>query len=363
MAAPIHSGVSGTVKAISTYRMSNGRTCPMVEIETDGQQTVCPDVCPPTVTDKESFLKAVRESGLVGMGGASFPTHVKLNPKQKVDTLVINAAECEPYITSDYRQMVEAPDEVLDGVLQVLHWLDIPKAVIGIETNKPEAIRILTEKAKAHPEIQIFSLPTTYPQGAEKVLIYHSLGRTVMEGQLPADQGVIVMNVSSVAFLSRYLKTGMPMVQRMVTVDGDAVGKPCNVIVPMGTPVQDVLDFAQCDMERAKKAAVRRPDDGHCHPGHCRPDPEGKQRRSGAGKLRFAGTVCLHPLRQMRPRLSPAAYAHGNRQGVPPGGQRGAGQAESDPVHELRLLHLRLSGKTPRGRDQPAGKGVLYVQY
>ena len=110
MAAPIHSGVSGTVKAISTYRMSNGRTCPMVEIETDGQQTVCPDVCPPTVTDKESFLKAVRESGLVGMGGASFPTHVKLNPKQKVDTLVINAAECEPYITSDYRQMVEAPD-------------------------------------------------------------------------------------------------------------------------------------------------------------------------------------------------------------------------------------------------------------
>ena len=149
--------------------------------------------------------------------------------------------------------MVEAPDEVLDGVLQVLHWLDIPKAVIGIETNKPEAIRILTEKAKAHPEIQIFSLPTTYPQGAEKVLIYHSLGRTVMEGQLPADQGVIVMNVSSVAFLSRYLKTGMPMVQRMVTVDGDAVGKPCNVIVPMGTPVQDVLDFAQCDMERAKK--------------------------------------------------------------------------------------------------------------
>ena len=135
----------------------------------------------------------------------------------------------------------------------MLHWLQIPKAVIGIETNKPEAIRVLTEKTKSEPEIQIFSLPTTYPQGAEKVLIYHTLGRTVMEGQLPADQGVIVMNVSSVAFLSRYLKTGMPMVQRMVTVDGDAVGKPCNVMVPMGTPVQDVLDFAQCDMERAKK--------------------------------------------------------------------------------------------------------------
>lgn len=253
MAVPIHSGVSGTVKAVTTYRMSNGRTCPMVEIETDGTQTVCPDVKPPVVKEKAGFLAAVRESGLVGMGGASFPAHVKLAPKQPVDTLVINAAECEPYITSDYRQMVEAPDEVLNGVLQVLHWLEIPKAVIGIETNKPEAIRILTEKAKSHPEIQVASLPTTYPQGAEKVLIYNTLGRIVMEGQLPADQGVIVMNVSSVAFLSRYLKTGMPMVQRMVTVDGDAVRNPCNVMVPMGTPVQDVLDFAQCDMDRAKK--------------------------------------------------------------------------------------------------------------
>lgn len=168
MAAPIHSGVSGTVKAISTYRMSNGRTCPMVEIETDGQQTVCPDVCPPTVTDKESFLKAVRESGLVGMGGASFPTHVKLNPKQKVDTLVINAAECEPYITSDYRQMVEAPDEVLDGVLQVLHWLDIPKAVIGIETNKPEAIRILTEKPRHTRKSRSFPCPLPTPRAQKR---------------------------------------------------------------------------------------------------------------------------------------------------------------------------------------------------
>lgn len=253
MAVPIHSGVSGTVKSVGTYRMSNGRTCPIVEIETDGQQTVCPEVKPPQVTDKQSFLAAIRESGLVGMGGASFPAHVKLAPKQPVDTLVINAAECEPYITSDNRQMVEAPDEVIDGILQVLHWLEIPKAIVGIESNKPEAIRILTEKAGAHPNIQIVSLPTTYPQGAEKVLIYNTLGRVVMEGQLPADQGVIVMNVSSVAFVSRYLKTGMPMVQRMLTVDGDAVGNPCNVIVPVGTPVQDVLDFAKCDMERVKK--------------------------------------------------------------------------------------------------------------
>lgn len=253
MSAPIHTGVSGTVKSISTYHMSNGKTCPIVEIETDGQQTVYPEVKPPQVTDKQSFLAAIRESGLVGMGGASFPTHVKLAAKQPVDTLVINAAECEPYITSDYRQMVEAPDEVIDGILQVLHWLAIPKAIVGVESNKPQAIRILTEKAHAHPEIQIVTLPTTYPQGAEKVIIYNTLGRIVMEGQLPADQGVIVMNVSSVSFVSRYLKTGMPMVQRMLTVDGDAVGTPCNVIVPVGTPVQDVLDFAQCDMKHVKE--------------------------------------------------------------------------------------------------------------
>ena len=266
MAVPIHSGVSGTVKAITTYRMSNGRTCPMVEIATDGQQTVCSDVKPPEVTDKASFLKAIRESGLVGMGGASFPTHVKLAPKQKVDTLAINAAECEPYITSDYRQMVEAPDEVLDGVLQVMRWLEIPKAVIGIEANKPEAIRILTEKAASHPEIRVETLPTTYPQGAEKVLIYNTLGRIVGEGQLPADQGVIVMNVSSVAFVSRYLKTGMPLVERMLTVDGDVIGNPCNVVVPMGTPVRDVLAFAQCDLGRAKKLLYGGPMMGICIP-------------------------------------------------------------------------------------------------
>ena len=254
MAVPIHSSVSGKVTMISDYRMSNGRTCKLVEIQTDGMQTVCPDVQPPQITDREGFLKAIRESGLVGMGGASFPAHVKLAPRQKVDTLCINGAECEPYITSDYRQMVEAPDEVVDGILQVMHWLAVPKCVIGIESNKPDAIRILTEKTAAHPEITVMSLPCTYPQGAEKVLIYNTLGRIVMEGQLPADQGVIVMNVSSVAFVSRYLKTGMPMIQRMVTVDGDdVIGSRCNVMVPIGTPVRCVLEFAACDLERAER--------------------------------------------------------------------------------------------------------------
>jgi len=315
MAVPIHSGVSGTVKAITTYRMSNGRTCPMVEIETDGNQTVSSAVTPPKITDKASFIQSIRESGLVGMGGASFPAHIKLSPKQSIDTLAINAAECEPYITSDCRQMIEAPEEVIDGICQVLHWLHIPKAVVGVEANKPEAIRLLTEKAASHPEITIQTLPTVYPQGAEKVLIYHTLGRTVMEGQLPADQGVIVMNVSSVAFISRYLKTGMPMVHRMLTVDGDAIGKPCNVVVPVGTPVEDVLTFVQCDMERVKKLLYGGP-----MMGISIPDPKDPVLKANNAILALEkfespkASACIHcgrcvhacPLRLMPPEIAKA---------------------------------------------------------
>ena len=195
-----------------------------------------------------------------------------------MDTLAINAAECEPYITSDYRQMVEAPDEVLDGVLQVMRWLEIPKAVIGIEANKPEAIRILTEKAASHPEIRVETLPTTYPQGAEKVLIYNTLGRIVGEGQLPADQGVIVMNVSSVAFVSRYLKTGMPLVERMLTVDGHR--QPLQRGRSHGNTGQGCAGICPVRSGACEEAAVRRPDDGHLHSGCGRPHSQGKQRHS-----------------------------------------------------------------------------------
>lgn len=254
ISAPIHSSVSGKVTNVCDYRMSNGRICKMVEIETDGEQTVCPDITAPSISNKEDFIRVIRESGLTGMGGASFPAHVKLSAKQTIDTLCINAAECEPYITSDYRLMIESPDDVIDGILNILKYLSIPKCIIGIEKNKPKAIQILTEKAKPYPEIKIMTLPSTYPQGAEKVLIYNALGRIVLEGQLPADVGVTVMNVSSAAFVSRYIKTGMPMITRMVTVDGDEViGKKCNVIVPIGTQVIDILNYAECNIEKAKR--------------------------------------------------------------------------------------------------------------
>lgn len=264
MSVPVHSSVSGTVKAVSDIKLANGRSCKAVTIETDGNQTVSEEVKPPVVNSKEDFVSAVKQCGLTGLGGAGFPTHIKLCPKTPVDTLVINGAECEPYITSDYREMMECPDDIIEGIRLILKWLKIPKAYIGIENNKPEGIKLLTEKAEKYPEISVYTLPSTYPQGAEKVMIYNVLGRIVGEGQLPSDQGVIVSNISTAAEIHRYIKTGMPLTERRVTVDGDIVSKPCNVIVPVGTSVREVLDFAGCDTERLKKLILGGPMMGMC---------------------------------------------------------------------------------------------------
>lgn len=250
---PVHSGVSGTVKAISDYLMSNGSMCKAVEIECDGLQTVSDTVKAPVINDRESFIKAVRESGMVGLGGAGFPTHIKLNPKNKIDTLLLNGAECEPYITSDYRTMLEHPDEMLDGIRTVAKMLEIPNVIIGIENNKPEAVRILKEKTSDDSNINVMSLPSLYPHGGEKVLIYNCTGKIVEEGKLPSDYGIIVMNVSTAYALDVYFKTGMPLVSRTVTVDGDIVKKSGNYLVPVGTSIEYILDYAQCEKDKINK--------------------------------------------------------------------------------------------------------------
>lgn len=250
---PVHSGVSGKVTAVTDYRTAMGAVCKAVEIETDGLQTISEEVRPPEVNDKESFIKAVRESGSCGLGGAGFPTHIKLNPKQKIDTLIINAAECEPYITADYREMIECPDDIIGGINLVKSMLGIKMAKLAIEANKPEAIKNFTEMAKNDDTIDIVTLPSSYPQGAEKVIIYNSTGRIVKEGELPADEGVIVINISTVAFLFRYVKTGMPLVTRRLTVDGNAVGEPKNVRAVIGTSFREVMEFCNVEMEAVKK--------------------------------------------------------------------------------------------------------------
>lgn len=267
--APVHSGVSGKVTAISDYRTAMGAVCKAVEIETDGKQTVSEEVKPPVITDKDSFVKAVRESGSCGLGGAGFPTHIKLTPKTPLDTLIINAAECEPYITADYREMIENSDDVIGGIRLVKEMLGIKSCKLAIEANKPEAIKLFEEMAANDPEIDIITLPSSYPQGAEKVIIHNSTGRVVMEGMLPSDVGVIVLNVSTVAFIYRYSKTGMPLVTRRLTVDGNAVGEPKNIRAIIGTPFKDLLEFCKTDFDAMKKLIGGGP-----MMGMCIPDPE-----------------------------------------------------------------------------------------
>lgn len=251
MSAPIHSGVSGTVTdIINDYLLPNGRYCSALIIETDGRQEISPEVVPPVVTDRASFIGAVRESGCCGLGGAGFPTHMKLafDPsKTPIDTLVINAAECEPYITADYREIIENPDDVTNGVLTLMKYLEIPNAKFCIENNKPKAIEEMKKCFDKHDNIDVVTLKSSYPQGAEKVIVYSATGRIVGEGELPAHHGCLVMNVSTIAFIERYLKTGMPLISKRLTVDGNAVKNPCNVEVIIGTAIKEVLTYAQSE--------------------------------------------------------------------------------------------------------------------
>ena len=243
--APIHASVSGKVKQVTEFRNALGMVSKAVVIESDGEQAISEEVKVPVVNSREDFIAAVKESGVVGLGGAGFPTHIKLNPKNldQIDTLVINAAECEPYITSDYRECMESPEDIIEGINVVKKWLNIKNAYIGIESNKPASIKLLGELSEKHEGIDVVELKAQYPQGAEKVIIYSTTGRIVNDGQLPADAGVIVLNVTTVSFIAKYLKTGMPLVSKRLTVDGTGANKGMNVIVPLGTPIKDVFEF------------------------------------------------------------------------------------------------------------------------
>ena len=245
VSAPVHSSVSGVVKKISTYLLANGKNTESVIIESDGEMTPDPNIAPPTVTNYKELSDAVRASGLVGLGGAGFPTSVKLDPTKadEIDTLLINAAECEPYITSDTRTMIEDAEYVRRGIELVLSLSGIKRAIIGIENNKAECIKKMREIFASDSSVEVKALPSTYPQGGEKILIYNTTGRVVPEGELPSDVGILIMNVTTVAFIAKYIESGMPLVEKCLTVDGSAIKSPANVIVPVGTRVRDVIDF------------------------------------------------------------------------------------------------------------------------
>lgn len=248
VSAPIHASVSGTVKKLETLMRTDGRTVPAIRIASDGLMTPDPSITVPVPTDFESFSAAVRESGAVGLGGAGFPTSVKLDAEKKglIRTVIINGAECEPYITSDTQTMLNDGADIYDGMMLLKRFISAEEFFIGIEKNKPKCIEkmrmLFAEEENA--DVSVVALPSTYPQGGEKILIYNLTGREVPEGKLPADVGCLVLNVTTLAFIGRYFRTGMPLVEKCVTVDGSAVLHPKNLIVPIGTPIDAVFEFA-----------------------------------------------------------------------------------------------------------------------
>ena len=259
--APVHATVSGKVTKIEGYILPDGREVSAVRIESDGLMSSI-ELTPPTVNDFDSLIAAVRASGLVGLGGAGFPSSVKLSAAKDghVHTLVINSAECEPYITADTRTMLDRATSVYEGVTLLDKLVPgLEKIVFGIEENKPECIAEMARIFQDNEKVSILPLPALYPQGAEKIMIYNTTGIVVPEGKLPADVGVLVINVTSLATLAEYVKTGMPLVEKCVTVDGSAVKEPKNIIVPVGTPIRDALAFVGVDTEEVGKVLLGGP--------------------------------------------------------------------------------------------------------
>lgn len=249
VSAPIHASISGKVTSVADVKVANGRMVPAVTIENDGEMTLFEGIAPPTVNNKEDLIKAIRNSGLVGLGGAGFPSHVKFNlPEDKeIDTLVINAAECEPFITVDYRECIENTRNIVDGVYLLKRILGFKNIIIAVEDNKPDAIKILKEIADMDADtdnvVKVMTLKSKYPQGAEKMMVQSATGRIVPMGKLPADVGCVVANVGSVAFIARHVRTGRPIISRTLTVSGSAIANPMNVRVPIGIEASKVIEF------------------------------------------------------------------------------------------------------------------------
>ena len=265
VSAPVHSSVSGTVSGIADRVLNGAAAVKCIEIESDGEMTPDSGLKPFEINSAEDLAAAAEACGLVGLGGAGFPAHVKLSPSKdaNIDTLIINAAECEPYITSDYRECIENVDGIIAATYLLREKLNLKKVIICVESNKPKAIEKLMEvaanKQDVEDTVKLMKLPSTYPQGAEKVIIYSATGRKVPLGKLPSDVGCIVMNVTSLAMLYRFISSGMPLVAKRITVDGSAVSEPKNLLVPIGTPIADVLKYVGVDEESAERIIMGGP--------------------------------------------------------------------------------------------------------
>ena len=250
VSVPVHSSVSGIVKEIGTYPTPIGTKVKTIIIENDTKNEIHENVQPKGKIENLSsnkIIEIIKEAGITGMGGASFPTHVKLSPPEdkKIDTVILNGAECEPYLTSDHRLMVEYSEKVIYGLKAIMKAIGVSKGIIGIENNKPDAIEAIRTMLLDEPGIQIAVLETKYPQGGEKRLIDAITGRKVSPGSLPMDVGVVVDNVGTAAAIADAIQSGMPLIERIVTVTGSGIKKPQNLVVKIGTLFKDIIE--QCD--------------------------------------------------------------------------------------------------------------------
>ena len=248
VSVPVHASVSGTVKKIEQRYVPGGAKVNCVIIESDGKLEVHESVQPKGNLEdltKEDILSIIKEAGMAGMGGATFPTHVKLSPpKDKpIDILLVNGAECEPYLTADHRIMLEKPDLVVLGTKAVMKALGVNKAYICIEDNKPDAIEVLRKETENEEGIEVVPMVTKYPQGDEKRIIHAVTGRVVPSGGLPMEVGCVVDNVGTIATIGNVIKTGMPCIQRVVTVTGSAVENPKNLYLRIGTLFKDAIEM------------------------------------------------------------------------------------------------------------------------
>jgi len=248
VSAPVYASVSGTVKAIEPRRVVTGDNVMSIVVENDGlyEDVGFYPVAPIEKLGREEILEAVKEAGIVGMGGAGFPTHVKLSPKEpeKIEYVIANCAECEPYLTSDYRRMLEEPEKVIGGLKVILKLFENAQGILAIEDNKPDCVALFKQLTKGEKRISVRALKTKYPQGGERTLIYAVTGRKINSSMLPADVGCVVNNVDTIVAVYRAVAEGRPLMERIVTVTGDAIAHPRNFKVRIGTSYKELVEEA-----------------------------------------------------------------------------------------------------------------------
>ncbi|HHX73628.1 MAG TPA: electron transport complex subunit RsxC [Firmicutes bacterium] len=272
VSAPVHASVSGKVVKIAQCDSALGRPVDAVFIENDNQDTWHESVRPNPDWENltpDELKKIVREAGIVGMGGATFPTHVKLSPPadQKIDYVLVNAAECEPYLTADHRAMLERPEDIVCGLKLAMKIVDAPKGFIGIEDNKPDAIEVMQKAVAGEKDIEVVALQTKYPQGAEKQLIKVLTGREVPSGGLPAAVGCLVQNAGTCIAIADAVRKNLPLIERIVTITGSGIKEPQNMLVRVGTPIAEVVEQCGGFTENIRKVILGGPMMGLAQPG------------------------------------------------------------------------------------------------